>query len=98
MCAVDAVCENTDGNYTCSCNPGYSGDGLQCNGVYCYVFHTIVGVTALYIFADIDECSLGSHGCINSQCVNGNGSYSCVCLTGFVHSDASNSQSPCGKL
>ena len=23
---------NTDGNYTCTCNTGYTGDGVTCNG------------------------------------------------------------------
>ena len=32
VCSVNAICENTIGNYTCNCNPGYSGDGVECNG------------------------------------------------------------------
>lgn len=46
--------------------------------------------------ADIDECLVGIDGCINSQCVNSPGSYACVCLDGFAHSNMSNPQSPCG--
>ena len=29
-CAVDATCMDTDGSYTCTCNTGYSGDGITC--------------------------------------------------------------------
>ena len=25
-----ATCFNTDGSFTCSCNSGYSGDGVSC--------------------------------------------------------------------
>ena len=32
-CGENAVCNNTDGNYTCSCNTGYSGDGRSCMGM-----------------------------------------------------------------
>ena len=29
-CHENAQCTNTEGSYTCSCNPGYSGDGVNC--------------------------------------------------------------------
>ncbi|RMX47721.1 hypothetical protein pdam_00012358, partial [Pocillopora damicornis] len=32
-CSADAVCINTEGSYTCSCKPGYSGDGRTCKDV-----------------------------------------------------------------
>ena len=32
-CDVSAECTNTDGNYTCSCSSGYSGNGMICIGV-----------------------------------------------------------------
>ena len=31
-CNVNAVCTNIDGNYTCSCSSGYSGNGTFCSG------------------------------------------------------------------
>ena len=33
-CDSNAECMNTEGNFTCSCNPGYTGDGLLCSGMY----------------------------------------------------------------
>ena len=32
ICHYDATCTNTDGSYSCSCNPGFSGDGVDCLG------------------------------------------------------------------
>ena len=29
-CHENANCTNTEGSFTCSCNPGYTGDGVNC--------------------------------------------------------------------
>ena len=34
-CDFNADCSNTDGSYSCSCKPGYLGDGLTCTGELC---------------------------------------------------------------
>ena len=31
-CDVNADCINTAGSYTCTCKPGYQGDGETCQG------------------------------------------------------------------
>ena len=36
-CHADAVCEDTEGSYTCECNDGYTGDGWNCTGMHYYV-------------------------------------------------------------
>jgi len=33
-CHLNAVCNNTNGGYNCSCKKGYSGDGHNCTGIF----------------------------------------------------------------
>ena len=35
-CDANAICSNTNGNYTCTCKLGFSGDGRTCTGI-CWV-------------------------------------------------------------
>lgn len=32
QCDDNAACENIDGGYNCNCNPGFFGNGTECNG------------------------------------------------------------------
>jgi hypothetical protein len=34
-CDANATCNNTEGSYTCTCDSGYSGDGISCDGMHC---------------------------------------------------------------
>ena len=36
-CDVDATCTNIAGNFTCTCNLGYRGDGVSCDGGLVYI-------------------------------------------------------------
>jgi hypothetical protein len=33
-CDANARCNNTEGSYTCTCDSGYSGDGISCDGMH----------------------------------------------------------------
>lgn len=42
-CDSNAVCNNTEGSYTCRCQNGYQGDGKSCAGNFflCAFFNTV---------------------------------------------------------
>ena len=33
-CAEQAACTNSDGSFICTCDIGYTGDGMTCTGIY----------------------------------------------------------------
>ena len=93
---MNAFCMNKIGSYNCQCNHGYSGNGFSCKGfVICKFF---LSIFMLNIIIDINECLSGAHSCVNADCQNNNGSYSCLCEEGFYHSNSSDRQSICSKL
>ena len=32
VCDTNAQCNNTYGSFMCECNPGFTGDGFECQG------------------------------------------------------------------
>ena len=56
-----------------------------------FILYTCVKCSCNF-YADVDECStLGVDACENAgTCLNQNGSYSCICVTGYtgVHCDS----------
>ncbi|CAH3185054.1 unnamed protein product, partial [Porites lobata] len=87
-CHDDAYCTNTKRSFTCTCKPGYSGDGVNCAGnkaTYAAVEHFRV---TPYLFPDVDECNTEKHQCDEaiSLCVNTKGSFECYCQKGYFKS------------
>ena len=63
------LCTNTEGGFKCSCLPG---------------FEYLDGAIKDYCF-DIDECSSGTHTCQEDMiCENLNGSFTCLCPSGYA--------------
>ena len=52
-CHANASCNDTNGSFTCQCNVGYSGNGLNCsskNILYWFMQNIIVFVLITYLF------------------------------------------------
>ena len=43
-CGQNAACTNTPGSFTCACNPGYTGNGLACNGRFYKIISEMLDV------------------------------------------------------
>ena len=40
-CSTNAACTNTPGGFTCTCNQGYTGDGVTCTGIFSF-YNTLI--------------------------------------------------------
>ena len=38
-CDKNAMCKNSKGSYTCTCNYGFIGDGTTCTGIICMMIN-----------------------------------------------------------
>ncbi len=43
LCGSNAVCSNQPGSYQCTCDTGYSGDGVNCTGTKYLLFNLFNG-------------------------------------------------------
>eukprot|EP00794_Sanderia_malayensis_P007055 gene7055-7847_t len=67
-CSQYASCKNKPGSFTCTCNPGYTGDGYYCEGIV--------------LNYDVSPCHKDAI-CVNHPPVNQK-FFTCQCKTGFV--------------
>lgn len=82
-CAAHATCVDTIGSFTCTCDPGYGGDGLVACNSKCPGAHGLE--VDLLSCAGVNECLASDVGpCdTNAHCVDTVGSYQCICNDGF---------------
>ena len=89
-CHSNATCQNQPGAYTCSCLPGYAGNGTDCDDVdECLISGNGGGSSSN---ADGDACQE------NAMCVNYEGGFTCVCAQGFAESVRSGTAAECLDL
>lgn len=50
-CHTDAICNNTNGSFYCTCHYGYSGNGVNCSGTA-----TIINYFFSYLFIYFEAC------------------------------------------
>lgn len=81
-CDIEATCSNTQGSFSCTCNPGWSGSGTTCAGM---IFHIIFEAFSNSFFEDVDECADAIDDCDQeASCTNTPGSFTCACNDGFI--------------
>ena len=94
-CHPNATCvPKTRGGYYCRCNPGFEGDGQQCNGTFHSFFVECCFLATVYMhpscpdnsLSSPDSCDPSLHHCgPNSTCVHrSNGYFECPCDPGFI--------------
>jgi hypothetical protein len=80
-CHESATCTNTAGSFSCSCNTGFTGDGVTCSELSCPSGQERVAG----ICVNINECATPSkNDChANATCTDTPSSYTCECNPGY---------------
>uniref|UniRef100_A0A0G4IC14 EGF-like domain-containing protein n=1 Tax=Chromera velia CCMP2878 TaxID=1169474 RepID=A0A0G4IC14_9ALVE len=96
-CDPNAMCLNSAPSFTCSCNAGYTGDGVACALIPSIpptdigqartwmrdINNTYNGLITFY--KDHTDFCNGGHNCnTNAACQNSNASFTCTCNQGYA--------------
>ena len=91
------LCNNTFGSFFCDCSLGFEldADKQSCNGRNLCIIISIDCISpTCIVVTDIDECALNISRCVDDAgCMNVNGSYDCICNSGFSGNGFSNCSS-----
>ena len=81
-CNTNANCVNTDGDFTCTCNTNYNGDGLNCTMIDCEI-----GSTS-------DDWTID---CVHGTATGKAGECTCSCTTGWTGDFCQNDVDECAS-
>lgn len=96
-CDAEAVCADTTGSFTCTCNAGYTGDGASCTPVC--GDGLVIGAEECddqNVVAD-DGCSGACEVETNYQCLNGSTTSRSICSCSPNYFSPPNSNDKCRK-
>uniref|UniRef100_A0A8C4YJN6 Latent-transforming growth factor beta-binding protein 4 n=1 Tax=Gopherus evgoodei TaxID=1825980 RepID=A0A8C4YJN6_9SAUR len=97
-CGPHGRCSNTEGSFRCECSQGYraGAPGGPCAGK-CGTRGGLTGpgrtpTLLTPSFADVNECLEGEFCFPHGECLNTDGSYTCLCAPGFIARDGRHCQ------
>ena len=88
----DHLCTNTERSFQCDCREGYrlNDDGRSCRGKLLLITTLYIILLCTSLHTDVDECLEASLVSMelcqddrNSQCLNSEGSFVCICVPGY---------------
>ena len=86
-CNANAVCADTEGSFTCTCNPGYQGDGVTCTSEFLYYqLHLACGLTCSTLIIGTQICGVSDNCDVNAICTEIGNSFQCECNSGYTGS------------
>lgn len=92
------------GSFNCSCNDGFIGNGVVCEGKRnCFFLQInikqVTEILLIFTTPDFDECGSKTDNCsAHATCTNNDGSYKCSCNAGYIGSGVICEGIPGGRM
>lgn len=77
-CDSQGTCENSEGSFSCSCNPGYEGNGTICDNIDECALASLSDGSAIEELDDSDGLCHTFAACVDTA-----GSFECACNSGY---------------